>query len=975
MERERQHWAFQAVQSPVLPDVANVDWPLSDIDRFLLHAIESRGLSPAEDADRETLIRRLYFDLIGLPPSPDEVAAFVNDPRDDNDALADVVDHLLASPRFGERWGRHWLDVARYSESTGGGRSLLFETSWQYRDYVIDAFNADTPINAFITEQLAGDLLPFEDYQQGRRQAVATGFLAIGPTNYELQDKTQLEYDVIDEQLDTLGRAFMGMTIGCARCHDHKFDPIPAADYYALAGIFTSTTTLEHDNVSNWVKRSLPVTPEMQQQLDAHRAQIAAVQSELETHRQELAQLRSRIPILALDDESPSGVVRRGNWQESQGVKGFVGTHYLYVSGVASATGDAEVPEVEYTFSIPQSGPYEVRVSYTPHENRSTHALVVIEDAAGAEKLMIDQQQPAPIEGAFVSLGTFEFENGKNAVVTISTRGVSGTVIADSVQLIPQFISEGNSTSAGRIVSNPASLPGIVLDDTDAIKTGEWVDSVYYKSYVGVGYIHDDNAAKGERNVLFRTDLPTGGMYEVRMSYTPGESRAPNVPITLQTADGERIVTLDQREVPRLDGLFTSLGTFRFTNDQTAEVMISNVGTRGHVIVDAVQFLLIEDTTNDPALAVDDGVADEVVDEVAISAVLDRIGTLELDVQQLESQLAALNESAPPASPTVPSVREADEVADCAICIRGNPHNPGEVVPRGFLSVINTVDGIEIAALSSGRLELAEWITDPRHPLTARNYVNRVWHHLFGVGIVRTVDNFGTTGERPSHPELLDHLARRFIEQGWSTKQLIREIVLSHAYRLSSRPSEEQLAADPENRLNSWHSRRRLDAEAIHDSLLALSGELDLTMGGNTVREGTKSEYSYNFEVGRRAVYLPVFRNQLPDLFAVFDFPDPNLSMGRRNVSTLSTQALFLLNSPFVRERSQSTAARLIAEHEDPQQRIAALYQEGLGRLPTPAEQERIATFLASPSEVDEAAQWTDICQAVIASVDFRYVH
>ncbi len=977
MEREREFWSFQPIVSHSPPDVNHTDWPAGDIDRFLLHAMDSADLSPATDADRRTLIRRVYFDLIGLPPSPEEIAAFIDDPRDDMAAFADVVDTLLASRHFGEHWGRHWLDVARYADSTGGGRSMLYGTSWQYRDYVIESFNANTPFNTFIVEQLAGDLLPFDDYQQGSRQAVATGFLALGPTNYEEQDKTQLEYDVIDEQLDTLGRAFLGMTIGCARCHDHKFDPIPTADYYALAGIFRSTTTLEHDNVSIWVKRSLPVPPEVQQHLEEHRAQVAALERELETSRQELAQLRSRIPILALDEESTSGVTRRGEWQESQSIPGFVGTRYLYANGVASAAGDVEVPEIDYAFQVPQSGPYEVRVSYTPHENRSTDTLIVVQHATGSDERRIDQQQPAPIEGAFVSLGMFEFSSEATAVVTVSTRGATGVVIADSVQLIPQFASTVGSSSAGRIVSDPATLPGVVLDNVDAVKTGAWVDSVYYKSYVGAGYIHDDNAAKGERSIIFHTDLPAGGMYEVRMSYTPGESRAPNVPVILQTADGERIVTVDQRQVPDIDGLFTSLGTFRFTNDQFAEVTISNEGTSGHVIVDAIQFLLIEDAPPAATLADSQQTATVEADEVDLSAILDRIETLESSVSQREAALAALEESAPPVPPTVLSVREADAIADCAICIRGNPHNQGDVVPRGVLSVINTVDGISLPNDASGRLELAQWIAHPAHPLTARVYVNRIWQHLFGVGIVRSVDNFGTTGELPSHPDLLDHLASRFVDNGWSTKRLIREIVLSRAYRLGGQPTDKQLATDPENRLQSWHSRRRMDAEEIYDAMLSLSGELDLTQGGDTVREGTDSEYGYQFDVGRRAAYLPVFRNRMPDLFSVFDFPDPNQSIGRRNVSTLSTQALFLMNSPFIRERAQAAASRLIAEMDDSGQRIELLYQRGLGRPPTFAERDQIVRFLISDvlAAREELDSWTDVCQAIMCSVDFRYVH
>ncbi|MBX3439590.1 MAG: DUF1553 domain-containing protein, partial [Planctomycetaceae bacterium] len=353
---------------------------------------------------------------------------------------------------------------------------------------------------------------------------------------------------------------------------------------------------------------------------------------------------------------------------------------------------------------------------------------------------------------------------------------------------------------------------------------------------------------------------------------------------------------------------------------------------------------------------------------------------LRSQISILKSEVAELDKQAPPKPPETVVVTEEGqkEIGDYRVCIRGNPKSLGDVAPRGFLSVATIVPGRPIPDGVSGRLELARWIADRENPLTARVAVNRIWYHLFGVGLVRTVDNFGATGETPSHPELLDHLAMRFMEEDWSVKTLIREIMLSRAYRISSEPSSAAAASDPENRLLAHANIRRLDAEALYDSLLVLSGRLDPTIGGNTVRAETKSEYSYDFDVGRRAVYLPVFRNCLPDLFTVFDFPDPNLSTGRRTVSTLSTQALLLMNSPFVRDQAAHAATRLLdATDIDDVQRIELLYNQALGRSPDAQERELVIAFLADADQADAAdrqARWTSLVHAVMASLDFRYI-
>lgn len=803
IEKGKQFWAFQPVKKETLPTTADPAWNRSDIDRLIRSAQEKQNLTSAPDADRTTLVRRLYFDLIGLPPTPKQIDQFLNDKSPD--AVARLVDQLLASPHFGERWGRYWLDVARYSQSTGGGRSLLYQSAWRYRNYVIDAFNQDKPFDEFILEQIAGDLLESKDYLQKREQLFATAFLVLGPTNYEQQDKEQLRMDVIDEQIQTVGRAFLAMTLGCARCHDHKFDPIPATDYYAMAGIFRSTKVLTPGNVSGWTKRPLPLSPENQRTRDEYNQLLASLTANQKIKQSELKELEQKLNTITLDDSSATLV---GNWQES----------------------------------------------------------------------------------------------------------------------------------------------------------------TFFKDYVGKGYIHDQHDAKGKKQVKFSPKQLKSGRYDVQLAYNSAESRASRVPVTIKTSKGEHTVYVNQRIEPT-DGAFSSLGEFEFSGAKNEEVIISNAGTDGYVIVDAIRF--ISAPVNQSS---------EKQQKAAINQykqTLLKIKETKKELKALKLKIETKKKAALPKVAEIMSIYEGEEPGDYHLLIRGDVHNLGKVVPRGFVTVAQLQDSISIPNETSGRLEMAQWIASPQNPLTARVYVNRIWRHLFGSGLVRTVDNFGIRGELPSHPELLDHLALKLIENGWSTKSMIREIVLSKTYQLSSESTTKQRAADPDNRLLTHQNHRRLDAEAIRDTILFVSGNLDLSQHDQTIKANTKSEYGYQFQNPYRSVYVPVFRNRLHELLAIFDFPDPNLSVGNRNTSTLSTQALYLMNNPFVMKQSQNLAQRLIKEYPvDQSARIDTLFRMTIGRFPKTNEKTDAELFLnQSKSKVgsSEMESWTVLCQTVIACIDFRY--
>ncbi len=694
IDQGRKFWSFQPIGQPQLPPDSGNTWPRNSIDQFVRQRLDEKGLQPADDADPSTLVRRVYFDLIGLPPTPKQIDDFINDSSPHR--YPRLIDRLLDAPQFGQRWGRHWLDVVRFAQSSGGGRTLLFPDAWRYRDYVIDCFNNDVPYDQFLREQIAGDLLEADDWQDRRRQLIATAFLLLGPTNYEMQDKDILEMDVVDEQLDTIGKSMLGMTIGCARCHDHKFDPIPTHDYYAMAGILKSTKAMIHSNVSQWNTAELPLPPGEEAAVKAHELKLAQAESELK---------------------------------------------------------------------------------------QATQA---------------------------------------------------------------------------------------------------WLDA--------------------------------GGK--------PGKANNPSA--AKSTLEQER-----RHEIERL--------------------------------------------------------------------------RLKATVDRLSKKVKSLRASTPP-RPVAMATTDDEDAGDIHLAIRGVVHNPGPLVPRGVLQVASTAPVAKIPAGQSGRRELALWIADSQNPLTARVMVNRVWHWLIGRGLVPTVDNFGTMGEPPSHLELLDHLASSFIDDGWSVKSLIRRIMLSRTYRMDSRGDTAAARIDPDNRLLWRMNRKRMRAEDIRDAMLLISGDLDSACGGPNVAEGTKSEYDYQFRSKRRSVYVPVFRNTLPQIFEVFDFADPNIQRGRRTSSTIASQALLLMNHPVVIERSRGAAQRLLRDDAaDCLSRVEFAFRQVLGRKPTPDETTIAIDFIVLGSDdtsesersddtsesersddtsesersdnTSESERWALLYQMLFQSIDFRYLN
>ncbi len=652
----KEHWAWQPLKDSPAPSVKDMAWPHNDIDRFILAKLEEKGLSPVADADRAALIRRVTFDLTGLPPTPDEIGSFLADRS--TDAYEKLVDRLLASSAYGERWGRHWLDVARYAESTGSSRNVPYNFAWRYRDYVVDAFNKDKPFDRFIAEQIAGDLLPYRTADEHNEQMIATGFLAVGVKDLNERDRLKYVMDNVDEQIDVTTRSIMALTVSCARCHDHKFDPIPTADYYSLAGIFKSTDIM-------------------------------------------------------------AGVHGRN--------KGGGGKDYAAPERLLHLDGVTPEPVV-----VAAAAPVATPVGPSPKKERLE---------ARAEALREELQKLR--------------KDGKTAHVA-------------------------------------------------------------------------ERKAKRQELLAIMAELGS----------EPSQA-APSAPV--------------------------------------------------------------------------------------------------------------------PGNVAVMGARDSAHPADCAICLHGEPHDLGQSVPRGFVSVVPVHSVTTPDASHSGRLELAQWLTALDNPLTPRVMVNRIWAHLFGEGIVRTVDNFGTTGESPVNPKLLDHLATDFVRHGWSVKSMVRQMVLSHAYQLSSVNNPKDFSLDPGDRLVWRMPQRRLDAEEIRDAMLAIGGKLDHARQVGSPAAGLpiaelrvgKRGFQPLGDSDHRSVYLPILRDLVPPVLDLFDFAEPTMVIGSRDTTTVPTQALFLMNDPFVTDSAHRMADRLqTATGMDDPARVDLAYRLALGRSASATEKARALRYV-----------------------------
>jgi len=946
---EKEFWAFQPAQRSAIPVVAdNGHWTRTPIDQFVLEQLESRQLHPNATADKRTLIRRATLDLIGLPPSPDEVNAFLAD--ESPAAFETVVERLLASPRYGERWGRHWLDVVRYADSNGLDENLAFANAWRYRDYVIEAFNSDRPYNEFLREQLAGDLLPeSSDENVQLRRIVATGFLSLGAKMLAEDDPVKMEMDIIDEQVDTLGKAVLGMTFGCARCHDHKFDPISAHDYYALAGIFKSSKTMDNFNVvARWQERPV-ATAEIVATRDRQKAEADAVQSEITTRiktatdristeaRKQLAayllaadrQLRIEESLQdatpAAQDETRSASPKSILLEAEDFVRGNVLKDTTsYGVGIGVLVNRGELPNyTEYDIEISDAGLYQFDLRYAAAAARPTMVLM--------------DGKPIRTDAASQVTGSWTPESQKWFVEAIVEVSVGKHVVRlENAGPFPHIDKLCLSPAMG----TAAALP-VVADDLNssdvALHTplvSNWKKLLTAQRDVGISPF-----------ALWWQFRTTGSLdVDVDVKASPLTAKLVSAPVPTTLAQ----LALRFQELAE--------------SDDSPDVMPLKTLLGGG----DSPFALGE---NAEAFFYDATIA----------------------------QLTALRENKTTIEAAMPVVSEAMSVSDgtpqnLKIHLRGSHTTLGVEVPRRMPHIFSKGDEPTITTAASGRLELAEWLTHSQNPLTARVLVNRVWQAHFGEGMVRSPDNFGRLGEKPSHPELLDWLAVEFVENGWSMKSLHRLILNSAVWQQTTDLNEAGASIDPENRLLWRMNRRRLEAEAIRDSLLAIGGELDTTMGGTLLptenRKYVTSTANINvdvYEAPRRTIYLPIVRSALNDYLTAFDFGDPSSMSGQRDRTTVAPQSLFLMNSKLVAKQSENLALSLLDLSSDDASRVFEAFARFYSRPPTEFEIESSLNFIHAYEQslrsngmaADQLRlrSWQAFCRALMATNEFLYVN
>ena len=800
-KEQENFWAFRPFGNPIVPDVKNKTWASTPIDQFILAKIESQEIRPAPPATKTTLLRRVTYDLTGLPPTEHEIADFLAD--NSPGAFETVVERLLESPRYGERWGRHWLDVARYADSAGNDEDVRYPYAWRYRDYVIQAFNEDVPYDQFVHEQVAGDLLPStEDEEINRRGIVATGFLALGPKAVAQQDKVKMRYDVYDEQLDVVSKAILGLTVTCARCHDHKFDPILQRDYYSMVGIFASTRSFANPETR-------PVSSLLFKPLVGAKTYDAYLK-----HRDSI--IAKEFKIADISTRS----VNKHNQNYYPRVKEYMlGARSVYAEG---------------------------------------ESLSAVSARASLDETVLSRWI------------TFLKPKQDNPEYLTAWHGVN----TDTVEAIATRYQEKFD-----------------------VQTVEWARRIdlWLESY----RMH----FREDKKCSFCTPDPKPSTENFRDAFYYAVNFQENGPFFLSEEIQRAILPAESRQT----------------------------------------------------------------------------------VQQLRIALKQLARDTPREPEMACAVEDKAESTEQHIFIRGNHHNPGEKVVRGYPLILGG-ETIPSEKMGSGRLELARWLTRPDHPLTARVMVNRIWQRHFGRGIVTTPSNFGSTGALPTHPSLLDYLARRFVNSGWSVKQMHREIILSSTYQMDSIPSTKQIAIDPDNALFSRFNRRRMDVEEIHDGMLLIDDTLDVTMGGTLQKGfGTDGENSYKRlsinpdKINRRAVYVPLRRANLPTLLNLFDFGDATTSQGRRAETNIAPQALFMMNSDFVAKRAGNLASNLLEDKRTASERMERAYLIILNRQPDKDEIDvglsYVGNLTGEPNAIfSEKEAWSSFCRILLASNNFIYV-
>jgi hypothetical protein len=868
----REWWSFQPIKPVAPPTVGKAAVLNNEIDRFIESGLEAEGMVLSPEADRRTLIRRMTYDLTGLPPSPEEVDAFLAD--DSPARYESLVDRLLQSPHYGQRWGRHWLDLVRYADTAGENSDHPIPDAWRYRNWVIDAFNRDLPYDQFVREQVAGDLLHAHDladrYADG---VVSTGFLAIARRFEHDSDKHM--HLTFEDTIDTLGKTFLGLSIACARCHDHKYDPISAKDYYALYGILNSTRFAfpgceakqqPRDLVpllppADWAKTIEPYDKQLaaidvkfKQAAEAQAAQANEFKTTAATSTQSLAHGEIADGGAQAFEAAPAQMLASVDVRVGQMLQLTIDPQKNYGADTTLIEWEiAEIDGMQRRWNLTQDVTSDF-LAANPHADRYGHAAVwLFLDGRGGPSLL-----PEQLRDHSGKAGLHIWRNGDNPAVFVNS---TAEPIAVWTTLPPRTL-----------FVHPAPDGPVAL---------AWVSPIEGKIRIS-GRIVDAHPG-GPDGVGWKIDL-VGGDHSAALTRMAESSR------------------------------------------QRTQLLAERADLVTHAPLREVAYAVTEGTA-----------------------------------------------------------------ANTRVHLRGDPEKLGDEVPRRWLELFG---GEQLPAdAGSGRLQLAKWLTDPTNPLAARVIANRIWQHHFGKGLVQTPNDFGTRGQRPTHPQLLDWLAAKFIESGWSTKSLHRQIMLSATYRQSTGDPAaatyaKAIAVDPNNNLYWRFDRRRMSAEELRDSLLVASRQIDLIPGGpHALPPASTWSYSQHVpfagvaETDKRSIYQMTLRNRRNPFMALFDGADPNATTPQRQVTTVPTQSLYFLNDPFFHGQAEKVARRIVSQPDDTN-RLNDLFRIVLQRMPATSEREAAAAFMANytaaltetPAAVRPLASWSAYARFLLSSNEFLYL-
>ncbi len=988
---QTEFWSYQPLARPV-PPVNSQFAPRSAIDAFVQQAWADKRLTPAPLATKRDLLRRATYDLIGLPPTEEAYSRFES--NTDPDAFERELDRLLASPRYGERWGRHWLDVARFAESNGLDENIAYANAFRYRDWVIRSLNADKPYDRFVQEQIAGDLLSYDpsadaSYGEPLDRYIATGFLAIGAKMLAEDDPMKMQMDIIDEQLSTMCQAFMGLTIGCARCHDHKYDPLPATDYYALAGIFKSTQTMENHNVvARWYERPLMSEDEAEnvKRIDKELEQVKGALAELEknTRKQATKAIRetisSALPIVSRYREFENAIRDKQTTSHKSSEAIQVRDGYALIEAEHFQQGNVEVETnnygkdigillsrgagfTEYEVDIQHGGTYAIEVRHAAQESRPVRLLVDSVEVTDSMSHVVTGSWLPDTQTWFIE-ALVDLAAGKHKI-RFESKQVFPHI--DKFALVYQPVP--GSESARRdwpFGSRPVAL-SMAFESSDVPLP---ISNLWHAYFTALNASKDSSSEARKFWMLWLAASHASGD-AVRASTSQYVETHTDLPQPLR----EQLLKSDPANLRQLADAYASVINAALPKSQQStkelqalrEVLVnkeSPLAGPGKLIS---MFTGAEDTKQ---------------------------------AQEFRMRIATL-QSQRPEAPMAMGVTEA-KPEDLKVHLRGSHLVLGQLAPRRFPQILvsTTSSAPQISSGASGRLELARWMTGADHPLTSRVMANRIWNWHFGRGIVPSVDNFGMLGLKPTHPELLDWLANELSRGQWSIKRMHRVMMLTDTYQRSSQHVEASHAADAENEWLWRFRRRRLTAEETRDAILQAGERLDLTMYGSLMSvenhkyvNSTGNAAQLNYDNARRSVYLPIIRSGVFDVLQTLDFPDPAMLTGVRQTSTVAPQALLMMNSELVSKQTRFIADQLATkdsvakdsvakdsalQDRDDHQLVNAVYLRVLQRLPDEREANAATRFLSdalqTTGEQNRAEALQGLCRVLMSTNEFSYV-